>query len=298
MLKFLILDKKCPEELISQLAGDGKYSETEEIVSSFFSLLDDGCEVGFARLSDILLVRIFDGEEYVFIYPIALSDGLDERDALAELRAYAVREEIPLVLCDVPEDSRQTLEEAFRFTEIHDDDGCLYAVVKSELSMLCEPLSLSDGVISLTPLSESDIKVYAEICKNEEINRYWGYDYREDIEAPKDECFYLVSEKGRKDGTSLSLGIRYNGHLIGEGCFWGFDLMGGAEVGFRILPKWQSQGFGRRALKLLISLGEEMGLISLYATVKKENTPSVRLLDSLMEKNSSDGFVNKYIHRY
>ena len=63
MLKFLILDKKCPEELISQLAGDGKYIETEEIVSSFFSLLDDGCEVGFARLSDILLVRIFDGEE-------------------------------------------------------------------------------------------------------------------------------------------------------------------------------------------------------------------------------------------
>ncbi len=298
MLKFLIPDKSCTEELIKKISVNGKYSEVGEIVDSFLPLFDEGCEVGFAILSDILLVRIFNGEEYVFIYPIALSDGADEREALSELRAYAVREEIPLVLCDVPKEAKDTLEAMFRFTEMHEDDGCLYAIVKSEVSMLCEPLCADDGVISLTPLSKEDIKVYAEISENEELNKYWGYDYREDVTAPDDEYFYLVSERGRKDGTSLSLGIRYNGCLIGEGCLWGFDLMGGAEIGFRILPEWQSRGFGRRALKLLISLGEEMGLINLYASVKKENLPSVRLLDSVMKKFDDDGDVNKYIHKY
>lgn len=298
MLRFLVPDEGCAEELINRLSGAGEYSEVREIVDSFLPLFDEGCEVGFAILSDILLVRIFDGEQYVFVYPIALIDGADEREALAELRAYAVKEEIPLVLFDVPEESIDTLEQAFRFVEMHNNDGCIYAVVKSELSMLCEPLSMGDGVISLTPLSESDIEVFAEISKNEELNRYWGYDYRKDIEAPDDEYFYLVSEKGRADGTSLSLGIRFNGLLIGEGCFWGFDLMGSAEIGFRILPEWQSQGFGRRALKLLISLGDEMGLIKLYASVKKENIPSVRLLDSCMKKLADDGIVNKYIHMY
>lgn len=298
MLKFTILNDNSTSELVKQLSPDGLCSETQDVISSFLPLVDEGCEVGFARVGKTLLVRIFDNGEYLFIYPIALCDGADEREALSLLREYAIREEIPLVFCDVPEEAEATLEEAFRFTEMRDDDGCRYALVKSELSMLCEPPSACDGVISLTPLCEADIRAYAEISKNEELNKYWGYDYRQDNPDPDDEYFYNAAIQGLKDGTGISLGVRYNGELVGEGCFWGFDLLGSAEIGFRILPKWQRRGLGRRTLKLLMEIGEEMGLISLCASVKKENIPSVGLLDSMMPRLSEESGVYRYIHKY
>ncbi len=277
------LSASCPEY----------YDDIFEIVSSF-SEFDSG-EFAFSLFSDFLLIRIFEGEMYTFVYPIPLCDGVCEKEALSELRLYAIKEEIPLIICDVPEEARETLEEAFRFTEIHEDGEALFAFIKSEISMYGEIPESNDGVLTLSALTEDDIPVYSEISKNEELNRFWGYDYREDIKNPDDEYFYLTAKQGISDGTSLTLGVRYNGKLIGEGLFWGFDLLGGCEVGFRILPEWQGRGFGKRTLKLLIKTAEEIGLINLYATVKKENTRSVGLVSSLMEKYDERDGVYKYI---
>lgn len=298
MLKFDILTPKAKNELTSRLSSGVCFDDVDEIVSSFMPSVADGCEIGFARVGETLLVRIFDDGEYIFIYPIALAMDADERKALDELRRYAVREEIPLLIYDLPEESVPTLEAMFRYTAITECEDGLIAEVKSELKLLCESPFATDGEISLSPLTEEDIPRYADISKNESLNKYWGYDYREDMPKPDDEYFYKAAKRGFDDGVSLSLGVRFNGELIGEGCFWGFDFLGGAEIGFKILPKWQSRGFGGRTLELLIKLGDEMGLLNLYATVKKENLPSCKLLDSKMKRCSEENGVYKYIHEY
>lgn len=300
MIKFSILEKGNSTDLINELSLSGNKDDIEDIVSSFLPFAEDFVEVGFCRVGECLLVRLFENGEYTFVYPIALEDGADERGALEELRLYAVSEEIPLCFCDVPPTSVETLEDAFRYTDAFcDDEGESYYVrVATELSRLPDIPTMTDGVIVLSEITERDIPSMAMLSRDTELNKFWGYDYREDNPDPEDEYFYNMASRAQNDGTALTLAVKCGDEFVGEGCIFGFNLLGEAEIGFRILKDKQGKGFGERALRLLISLGDEMGLLCLRASAMKQNTPSIKLLDRNMELVFENEKVNKYLHKY
>lgn len=274
------------------------FDEIFDIASSFSAAISEGVEVGFCRLEELLLVRIFDGEDYIFVYPIPLSDNADERAALEEIRLYAMREELPLIFCDVPRESLSFIEEHFRFSEAYaeDEDGESFRVhILTELSRAADIPCVTDGVLTLRPLCEEDIPDYAELSKDIELNKYWGYDYRSDNEEPDDEYFYKVACRALDDGVALSFAVDLDGDFVGEATLWGFDLLGSAELGFRILPRWQGRGFGARTLSLLFELGSELSLKSLRASVMKENLRSAAIVEKKMTLYKQSDNVNYYI---
>ena len=303
MISFLELNADNAEPLIAGLS-EGKaelFDDISEIVLSFLEEISEEVGFAFCRLDDMLLVRIFDGGEYIFVYPIALSDTADEASALEAIRLYAVKEEIPLVFCDVPEESLSAIDEAFRFSEAYaeDDEGESFRVrVLTEISRAVDIPEVGDGTLTLRPLTEEDIPDYARLCRDAELNKYWGYDYRADAREPSDEYFYDVAMRALDDGVALSLAVDLEGKFVGEATLWGFDLKGGCKLGFRILPEWQRRGFGKRTLARLLELCSELGIRVALASVMKENAPSIAVVEKVMAFCRQEDGINYYLKEF
>ncbi len=298
MLKFLTTNTTSPAKIADRLSAAGDRDEILEIIESFLPFTEEGCSFGFAEVGGNLLVRIFDGEEYAFVYPIALSEDCDERVAITEIARYAVREEIPLNFCDVSEEGAELIEDIFRFTETYGDEESLGVRVLTEISLLEEEPTLNADELSLSPITDADIEKYAALCQDRDLNKYWGYDYREDNSDADGEYFLRAAREGFALGTSLSLAVRLRGEFIGEVCLWGFDFMGSASFGFRLLPNFHKKGLGKKTMKLILALGDEIGLKEIKASVKRENIPSLRILEKEMDFVSSENNINNYLHIY
>lgn len=300
MISFSELNGNNADELARRLS-EGREELREEIfevISSFSEVLDEGADFAFCRFEDHLLVRIYDGENYVFVYPIALTDDAKDTDALEQIRLYAVREEVPLIFCDVPPEALSVLENFFRYTEAYgEDEDSLQVRVLSDISRAADIPEVCDGVLTLRPICEGDIADYARLCRDAELNKYWGYDYRADAREPSDEYFYDVAMRSAEDGTALSLAVSLDGRFVGEATLWGFDLLGGCKVGFRILPEWQGRGFGKRTLTLLLELCSELCVKTVCASVMKDNAPSIAVVGGIMSFCRQEDGINYYIYK-
>ena len=277
MLSFKIFDSEAAsEEIVDEYA--------REALISFLPAVSDGVEVGFSITPSHLFIRLLADGEYTFVYPIALSETADDNEALIALAEYARREELALFICDVPAECIDGVAELFTHTREYFDGECYAVKVISECALLDEEPELCDGVISLCALKETDIPEYSALCRDVMLNKYWGYDYRDDPSATSDRYFYDTAKRGFDDGASITLGVYYGGVLIGEGVLWGFDLMGGCEIAFRISQKYQGQGFGKRTMQLLLKLADDIEIDTIYARVDERNSVSSHILSAWFEE--------------
>ena len=281
MLKFNILD-------IAEIKKISSDEYVKEVLTSFSDALEEGVEVAYSITAEHLFVRLFADGEYSFVYPIALTDNSLDTEALTELSEYAKKEEIPLLLCSIPPECIDVAAEVFKHTREYFDGECYAVSVISECSLLDEEPRITDGVINLAPLGEGDISAYADICLDNELNKYWGYDASADPAAESREYFYLSAKRGFELGVALTLGVYLDGELIGDGTLWGFDLVGGCEIAFRIKRGYQGRGFGRRTMELLIKLADSMEIDTLYARVDEKNSPLAALLSERFTEYSRD----------
>ena len=100
----------------------------EECLSILSELLDmPDIEIAYCVSEGALVVRMYDGDEYVFDYPY-LFDGADVRRVLREISAYARREMIPLILTNVPRDELGHITDLFPLVtaEAFDEDLDLF----------------------------------------------------------------------------------------------------------------------------------------------------------------------------
>ena len=199
---------------------------------------------------------------------------------------------LPPVLTDVPREELDTVGRVFHriSAAAYDDDEDMFFVrARSECDgfRLEEPV-FRDGV-SLEELADRDGAELYRLATDTELNKYWGYDYREDNPNPDEGYFLRVAEGERAAGVAMSLAIREAGRMVGEAVIFNFDYRGSAEVGVRLLPEYHGRGLGSRALELLISVAEKMGLASLKAEVLLENLPSLALARRYFEETETDG---------
>lgn len=296
MLSFKILTEEERDESLSLLSNSLPEADFEYLNEIIDSLIEEEGEVALASSDGCLLVRLFDGE-YKFICPIALSDGADGIRAIDSLRAYAVKEEIPLVLTDVPAEELGTVAGLFRHTNIdaEDDDRQSYTVrVMSEAALLDAPISVELSDMLLDAITADDDRAYAELCKDKDTNKYWGYDYSLDMPNPTDAYFREENEREIDRYVLMSLAVRIGGKFAGEAALYRFDLLGGCECAIRLLPEHRGAGYATRALSALVDIARRMGLIKLYATVSVENIPSVRMTEKVFGSGEISGEIIKF----
>lgn len=163
--------------------------------------------------------------------------------------------------------------------------NCLFKKIKPPVVIMGEGVILSD-------LTAEDKEAFYRLYTDEENNRYWGYDYREDLgdAAPTPDYFFSFQQSLKDRCEEYSLAVRHGCALVGEAVFHNFDFHGGVEIGIRILKSEQKKGFAKAGLAAMIRYAKDiLGVSAVRAKCFKENAPSkAALLAAGMKKTGAD----------
>lgn len=297
MISFSVLTKENINQIYEDIVAKNTSADREYLSEILSSLLeDDQCEIAVCAEDNCLFIRIFD-EEYLFSYPVALADGVDEDCAIEKIRAYAVKEEIPLVICDIPAECLENTRSHFTISQgfAEDDDESSYILrVFSEISDFSVEFPVISGDVSLDMLTTSDEREYARLCRDAETNKYWGYNYKDDCKDATDSYFLDTAISERERGTAISLAVRYNGEFCGEAMLYAFDFHGGAEYAVRLLPEFRGRKIGSTALDLMLDFCRQIGMKKLYTTISKENIASRKAYEKRFALIEDDGKILRF----
>ncbi len=202
--------------------------------------------------------------------------------------------------------------EGVRYLNRMDDAGDM-GLRKSKLQYLpCEivgkynvtPRRAIDGVsrlpviktarLLLKPVPDADAARYARLAGDTERNRLWGYDWREDAPAgapvPAAEWFLAQARGWFKEKMEMPLGIYAGGALVGEVTLHRFGYQAEAEIGARLLPEYEGNGYAAEAVASYAAYAfEKLELERIEAKHFKENARSGKmLLGAGMRKRGED----------
>ena len=290
MISFKIINEDNRGEIIKDLCSIiPEQAETvNEIISGLDLDSDNDIEYGICLFSGCVIIRIFDMGRYLFVFPYDVSEDANLRCAIDAVGEYAMREEIPLTFSDVPCECL-SLFSGYRHMDVdaEDENAESYRIrIKRESDLIEEIPEIELGRVKLNALSEDDITDYALLCKDENVNKYWGYDYSADVKEPSDRYFYENARMDFASGASISLAVRYDARFVGEGIIYAFDGKGGAEFAIRLLGEYQGMGLGTEGVRAISRAGFKIGLVKLYAKVMSENLSSVNMLKKVADECS------------
>lgn len=162
--------------------------------------------------------------------------------------------------------------------------------VHSELAALKKHPHITSERLTYSLISEDDIPDYNRLCLDDELNKYWGYDYRQYLKGElTEDYFYKDVIADYKARVSVSLAVRLEEKFIGEAVINEFDLRGGANVGLRLLPEYKGKGYGKEAFAAACDYAlYGIGLKRVTAYCYRENTASYNMLKSVMTPNGED----------
>ena len=275
------MSEENKNSIIDKVAPVLSKSGREYFIDALEMLDTDNEDVEFAItvVYGCLIVRVFDVGHYVFLFPYELEENASVHSAIIAVSEYAMREEVPLVFSDVDAESLSCFS-GFRHMNVDaDDQSCdSYRVEIKTECMLAEKIPDVTGErVKLNEICDTDVSAYAELCKDENVNKYWGYDYKNDVKNPSDSYFYEVAVREFRAGIAATMAIRVDGEFAGEATIYAFDGRGGAEFAIRLLPRWQGMGFGTEATVLILDAARALGLIRLHAVIMNENTVSIAM---------------------
>lgn len=162
--------------------------------------------------------------------------------------------------------------------------------VYSELENVGRNPVIKTERLKISRITESDNANYFKLCTDDKNNKYWGYDYRSDLNEKLTDLYFLkVCMEDFKNRICLSFGIHLNKTLIGEVVAYNPDYKGCMEVGCRILPEFSGSGYGREALSAFSDwVLYALDCKKVVAKCFKENTKSFAMLSFFMTKKSED----------
>lgn len=287
MISFKELNSKNAEklcELFSRELDSDDAQYLSELIYGINTECDD-VEYAVCVYASCLLVRVFDMGRYFFIYPCELNEKADAVSAIDAVGEYAMREEIPLVFVDVPAHSLSSFV-GYRHMDVDaEDEGCeAYRVrIKTECEIVSEIPSVTRGRVELNEICESDIDKYATLCKDENVNKYWGYRYSDDVLNPTDRYFFENAMGEFSRGVSITMAVRVSDNFAGEATIYAFDGKGGAEFAIRLLPSFQGKGLGTESVRAICDVAKSIGLVRLRSKVMKANSASISMLRKLSD---------------
>ena len=163
--------------------------------------------------------------------------------------------------------------------------------VGTELDVLRRIPTLKTDRLTLTPLRPSDRDAYNALCLDDDRNRLWGYDYRDDLNgAPLTEDYFLsVAKTDFAARRAVNFAVRLKGQFIGEVVLFHPDFRGGFEQGCRIAPAYAGHGYGTEAFAAAADWAlYHLGLARVVAKCFKGNAPSQQMLSASMRPSGED----------
>ncbi len=145
--------------------------------------------------------------------------------------------------------------------------------------------------LTLRAFREEDKAAYNAICLDDDLNRLWGYDFRQDLgDAPLTEDYFLdVTRQDFASRLAVNFAICLDDKCIGEAVLYHFDHRGGAELGCRIAQEYAGNGYGTEAFQAAKNWAlYKLGLDKVVAKCYLENGASFRMLSSCMRKVGED----------
>ena len=162
--------------------------------------------------------------------------------------------------------------------------------VRNELYDLNEVPALTSERLTLDEIRGEDMEVYNRLCMDDDRNRLWGYDYRDDLQGELTEDYFLAVARhdfGAK--LAVNFAVRLNGEMIGEAVLYRFNARGEAELGCRILREYSGHGYGTEAFARVAEWSlYSLGLRRLRAKCFHANEASRRMLSSCMRPAGED----------
>ena len=159
----------------------------------------------------------------------------------------------------------------------------LFQRLTSPVEIVTERLTVGDILIS-------DAEDYYRLYMDDELNKWWGYDYREDLdgETPSPEYFFRFQQNLKDIKEEYSLAVKEKGKMVGELVLHNFDFRGGVEMGYRFFKECHGKGFATEsAVALKKFVIENLKPNRLKTRCFKQNIPSKNLIGRI-------GFENWY----
>ena len=168
--------------------------------------------------------------------------------------------------------------------------GKLRFEVRCEADRLREIPTVTTPRLTLTPLEERDEAAYNALCLDDARNRWWGYDYRQDLKGELTEDYFLsVARRDFAARRAVNFAVRLDRQLIGEVVLYRFDWRGGAELGCRIDPAYAGHGYGAEAFAAAADWALfRLSLARVKAKCYKENAASYKMLSACMRPAGED----------
>ncbi len=127
---------------------------------------------------------------------------------------------------------------------------------------------------------------YFELCSDLELNKLYGYDYREDfyLENNKDtqpDLNYFITKRKQwfNNESEVTWGIYENEYFHGEVVLHNFGYDNTCELGVRLFKTSQHQGYAYEACKTIAEYAlYELGNEKVYCKAYKENLASQKMI--------------------
>lgn len=158
-------------------------------------------------------------------------------------------------------------------------------------------VSLSTKRLNVTKILEQDKQDYQTLYLDQELNKWWGYDYTEDLKdnEPTADYFFNFQNELKEKKEEFSFAVRKDGSMIGELVLHNFDFFGGVEMGFRFFKESQGKGYAiESALALKEWVKSQLGAKTLKSRCVKENVRSRNLIEKLGLKKVREDDVYFY----
>lgn len=160
-----------------------------------------------------------------------------------------------------------------------------------------ENLLLNTERLTVSKIEEYDKENYFDLYVDEELNKLWGYDYREDLNGnqPSPDYFYNFQNVLKEKKQEISFAVRINKELIGELVVHNFDYFGGVEMGFRFFSSYQGKGYAFESASALKDyLFSVVKIRKLKGSCYKQNAKSRKLIEKLGMKKSGEDQIKFY----
>lgn len=168
--------------------------------------------------------------------------------------------------------------------------------VQTEAARLKRIPELKSERLTFGRIKKEETDEYFRLCYDDELNKFWGYDYKNDLDGElTEDYFYNVAKTDFANRTAVNFAIRKDGVFIGETVIYDFDYRGECKVGVRIFKEYAGKGYGKEAFARTVDFAlYGLGIKKVLSSCYKENTPSVKMHGELMRKTGED--TEKYYY--
>lgn len=158
------------------------------------------------------------------------------------------------------------------------------------------PIEIKTPRLIITDITRDDSQDYFALYTDDNLNKWWGYDYREDlVGSPTPEYFFEFQAHLKAKKEEYALAVKENGRLIGELVLHHFDYFGGVEIGFRFFKEYQGKGYATESANAVIEYVQStLKAKMIKSRCFKENVKSRALIERLGLKKVDEDLTHYY----